>query len=89
MSLAHAPGHPSWRIDPELGPEKRCNVCGDWWPVGEEFWYVKRYEVGDTAYAGGKPYVRQTAGVHVQSRCKACWAERSAARYRARRGSDA
>ena len=87
MSLAQAARHPSWRDDPELGPEKRCNICGDWWPVDEEFWYVKRYEVGDIAYAGGKPYVRQTPGIHVQSRCKACWAERSAAQYRARRAS--
>ena len=75
------------RDDPELGTEKRCTTCGEWWPLDEDFWYVKRYEVGDTAYAGGKPYVRQTAGRHWFSQCRACWSDRSAARYRARKAS--
>ena len=87
MSLQPARPSPSRRIDPELGTEKRCNVCGDWWPLDEEFWYVKRYAVGDVAYAGGKPYVRLTPGVHWYSRCRACWADRAAAAYAAKRAS--
>lgn len=86
MSL-HRPSTPTRRVDPVLGPEKLCNVCGEWWPLDEEFWYCKRYEVGDTAYAAGRPYVRQSSGVHWYSRCRACWADRSANAYAARRAS--
>lgn len=75
------------RIDPELGEEKLCHVCREWWPLDEEFWYVKRYAAGDIAYGGGRSYVRQTSGAHWYSRCRACWADRAAAYHAARRAS--
>lgn len=86
MSLQHS-RTPSRRVDPILGTEKRCGTCGEWWPLDEEFWYVKRYQAGDIAYAAGKSYIRQSSGEHWYSRCRACWADRSAAAYAARRAS--
>lgn len=67
--------NPKRRTDPILGEEKLCGTCGEWWPLDEEFWYAKRYEVGDTAIAAGRRYVRQTPGVHWYARCRACWSE--------------
>ena len=26
--------------DPELGPVRRCSMCGEWWPMDEEFFYT-------------------------------------------------
>jgi hypothetical protein len=75
------------RVDPELGPEKLCTTCGEWWPLDEEFWYLKRYRAGDVETSGGRTYVRQTSGATVQSRCRACWAERSARQYAERKSS--
>ena len=72
------------RIDPELGPEKRCNVCGEWWPLDEEFWYFKVIPAGRPAKSGGKVYVRSHEVRHVYSRCRACWNERSRNDHRER-----
>lgn len=30
------------RDDPELGPVRRCNTCGEWWPDDIEFFAKKR-----------------------------------------------
>ena len=31
------------RLDePELGPQRWCAACGEWWPLSREFWYVRR-----------------------------------------------
>ncbi len=56
------------REDPELGHERRCKDCGEWWPMDDEFWYFQT-RVGvrglsRTAY----PY------------CKACWSVRGRGR---------
>lgn len=69
------------RLDPELGLEKRCNVCGDWWPLDEEFWYFQTFPAGSTYTTRGRTYVRKTEVRHVYSRCRACWADRSAAQH--------
>lgn len=29
--------------DPELGPLRRCSVCGEDWPLDEEFWMPQRH----------------------------------------------
>lgn len=26
-------------VETELGLERRCNVCGEWWPLDAEFFY--------------------------------------------------
>lgn len=28
------------RVDPELGIEKLCPRCGEWWPLDAEFFYL-------------------------------------------------
>lgn len=28
--------------DTELGPEKYCNKCGEWWPADTEFFYADK-----------------------------------------------
>lgn len=30
----------------ELGTERRCSICGDWWPLDEEFYYRQRNGYG-------------------------------------------
>ena len=50
----------------ELGVQRRCPRCGEFWPEDHEFFYPAR--------RGG-----------FQAYCKACWHERSAAAYIARR----
>lgn len=32
----------------ELGPQRRCSRCGEWWPLGNEFWRRK--------VSRGRPY---------------------------------
>jgi hypothetical protein len=81
MTLAVLPA------EPELGPQKRCTVCGDWWPLDPEFWYVRRYAAGEPATARGRTYSRHTPVVHFYSRCRACWADRAREQYVARRGA--
>jgi hypothetical protein len=27
------------RTDPEIGIEKLCKSCGEWWPLDDEFYY--------------------------------------------------
>lgn len=73
------------RTDPELGPEKCCSVCGEWWPLDEEFWYFRVIPAGTPAKSGGKVYVRSVTVKHVYSRCRACWNERGREQYAARR----
>ncbi len=75
------------RTDPELGLEKLCTVCGDWWPLDEEFWYFRVIPAGQPAKSGGKVYIRNVTVHHVYSRCRACWADRSASAHRARRAT--
>jgi hypothetical protein len=29
----------------ELGIERRCFACGEWWPQDETFWYLSRGKV--------------------------------------------
>jgi hypothetical protein len=29
-------------IETELGTERLCRGCGDWWPLDGTFWYFKR-----------------------------------------------
>ena len=29
-------------LDPELGPVRWCAACQDWWPMDEEFWYLRQ-----------------------------------------------
>ena len=60
------------RDDPILGTEKRCPRCGEWWPLDDEFFYR------------ATPCHR-LRGARWQAYCRACWAERSAERYRARK----
>jgi hypothetical protein len=45
----------------ELGLERLCRGCGEFWPADPEFWFF-------TTNRHGK---RQVMG-----RCKACWSER-------------
>ena len=56
------------RLDPELGTEKYCNGCGEWWPLDDEFYY---HYPPTSRYAG-----------RFQSMCRACLVERQAAAQR-------
>ena len=84
MSLQPPPSHSSRRIDPELGPEKRCTVCGEWWPLDEEFWYFRTFPAGRVEVSRGKAFVRKATVRHAYSRCRACWSERNARNYQQR-----
>ena len=42
--------------DTEFGREKFCNVCGDWWPESDEFFYRQP----------------ETKNHNLRSPCKAC-----------------
>lgn len=54
-------GVPNPRVVTELGTERWCPGCGEFWPEDEEFWFI------DTR-GGGRP--------RVYGRCRACWSER-------------
>jgi len=75
------------RDDPELGTEKLCNICGEWWPLDEEFWYFTTKHAGSPVRWRDRTYARKTTVRVPQSRCRACWAERSAAGYAARQSA--
>jgi hypothetical protein len=32
---------PAPRIETELGVERLCRGCQEWWPLDEEFWYFR------------------------------------------------
>lgn len=74
------------RLDPILGLEKQCNVCHEWWPLDDEFWYFQTFPAGSTYVNRGRRHTRKSEVRHVYSRCRACWAERSAEQHRQRRG---
>lgn len=67
MSLERAP----IVVDPELGRQKLCPGCDEWWPLDDEFWYR---------------YVPRRRSPYWSARCRACLLETSAAKYRASRG---
>lgn len=75
------------RDDPELGPEKLCNVCHEWWPLDEEFWYFTIKPAGQVCRGHGYSWTRKTTVRHVYSRCRACWNERSRTEYAARKSA--
>ena len=70
------------REDPELGTEKFCRHCGEWWPLDAEFWYVQRHNAGTRS--GG--YILRRSTVGWASRCRACWADDNMRRHRGRKG---
>lgn len=76
-----------YREDPELGTERLCRVCGEWWPLDDDFWYFKVIPAGTVEISRGRPYTRKQTVSVVQGRCKACWAERSAQQYAARKSA--
>jgi hypothetical protein len=60
------------RDDPELGRERLCRTCQEWWPEDDEFWYFQTRNGRRQTY----PY------------CRACWSDRNQrgwASYNARR----
>ena len=67
------------REDPELGTERYCRGCDEWWPDDNEFWYVTRREANDVAVAASRPYVRRLGGSYYV--CKACHLERNRETY--------
>jgi hypothetical protein len=44
----------------ELGIERFCRGCEEWWPEDEEFWYFQT----------------KHKTPQVQGHCRACWSER-------------
>jgi hypothetical protein len=49
----------------DLGLERRCNRCQEFWPVDDEFWFF-------TMKRGRRV---------VCGHCKACWSERDRSKY--------
>jgi hypothetical protein len=35
-----------WRLTPELGRERRCSRCRQWWPADTEFFTVQPTQAG-------------------------------------------
>ncbi len=61
------------RHEEELGLQKRCTRCHEWWPWDEEFFRIAAH-AGDVYVSNGRPYVR--ASNVLRSTCRACDAER-------------
>lgn len=68
MSIA-MPARPSITMETELGTERRCPHCGDWWPLDDEFW---------------QPTVKRGRAT-FHSWCRACLAEDRTDRRRCER----
>lgn len=60
------------RIDPELGLEKLCSGCGEYWPQDTQFWSARH----SAAAVDG-----------LQHYCKSCESERAACRRAAQQGA--
>lgn len=71
--------------DPELGTVQQCSVCGEWWPLDEEFFYVRRHQAGDSGVSRGQAYRRASDVSSFYRRCRACWADRGASQHARRR----
>ena len=52
------------RDDPELGRERLCRTCGEWWPEDDEFYYFQTRKGVHRTTRQAYPY------------CRACWADR-------------
>jgi hypothetical protein len=48
-------------METELGTERRCTKCGDYWPEDREFWFIGKRKNQN------KPCIQQP--------CKACYYE--------------
>jgi len=60
------------RLDPELGLEKLCSGCGEYWPQDTQFWSARH---------------SKEAVDGLQHYCKCCEGERAARRRAAHRGA--
>jgi hypothetical protein len=54
----------------DLGYQKQCAKCDEWWPLDREFWGVQKWQAGEIVKANGRPYVRHTPGWRLW--CRAC-----------------
>ena len=61
------------RHEEELGLQKRCTRCHEWWPWDTEFFAVAA-RAGEMFVQGGRPYVRVSDV--LRGTCRACDAER-------------
>lgn len=50
------------RIETELGTEKQCSGCQEFYPLDRQFWYRHGRD--------------KHGNVRYEERCKACWEER-------------
>lgn len=57
--MTYYPPNPT--IETEIGTERLCRGCGEFWPIDDDFWYFQD--------RGGRRV--------VMGRCRACWSERS------------
>ena len=51
-------------IETELGKEKLCKHCGDYWPVDGDFWFMNNRKLKDG-----------TISSRPDSACKACYSK--------------
>lgn len=73
----------------ELGPQKQCNRCGEWWPVtdGEgkrdtKFFAVLHIPAGRVVRARGRTYTRRSDSYPFNSICRSCSDEIIRTKYR-------
>lgn len=60
------------RVDPELGPERWCGGCQEWWPDDAEFWRYYTVPAGAISkLVNGVRYYRRNPSRIV--RCRACY----------------
>ena len=77
-------GHGSaLRMVTELGVERLCLRCDEWWPEASEFWSIQHFPAGRLAYSRGRPYYRKRE--HTAYTCRACRREKQAIAARAKR----
>ena len=68
----------------ELGVQKRCHSCGEWWPLDSDFWYVM-FRAGRLSVCHGRVAVRRHDV--YRNLCKACHDEYRTAYAQRRRAA--
>jgi len=64
------------RGEEELGPQRECSDCGEWWPLSTEFWLARGHSKGygrpGRPPKGAKPDPAKVGGVYYLQPCRAC-----------------
>jgi hypothetical protein len=73
--------------EPELGVQRYCRKCDEFWPDDLEFWSIRTRPAGTRNSSHGRPFVTRT-DTKVYA-CRACRKEQQSAYARDRRRATA